>query len=458
MTYNKDVFCTMPWSSILILPSGDFKICCFTGHIQNDGKDSHGVAVDDDGNVMNVLTHSIKEAMNSKWHKELRKYQSEGKRHPICKVCWDRDDAATTQNIPSTSLRVVRSYYQTQTNQDRIGGLAMKGAVQPETAASLVDEDFNIDMMPLSLDIRFSNLCNEKCIMCNTLYSNQWYEDHIALTGKNTFQAGPKTYKINKSVSPSGKATYSSDMDVWNNDPRWWKQFDELAPHLRHIYITGGEPFVQPTHDIFIQKLVEGGYAKDIVIEYDTNLTAMNPKILTLLKNFKDQIFRISVDDVNEAYGLIRFPGKFETVVKNIELMKEYDLHDRIVEITTCIGIYSVFSPINLYNYFQPLGYEKYFIRILRSPVSIDMVGLPKSIKQKIIERYEASNLPKKYHTHVVGYLKNNLDAVTNQEAVIKIKNFVGYMDSLDRLRGTDWKKTFPEINKLLFDFLSEMR
>jgi hypothetical protein len=86
------------------------------------------------------------------------------------------------------------------------------------------------------------------------------------------------------------------------------------------------------------------------------------------------------------------------------------------------------------------------------------MIGLPKSIKQKIIDIYESSNLPKKYHTYVVGYLKNNLDAVTDQEAVIKIKNFVGYMDSLDKLRGTDWKKTFPDITKLLFDFLNEMR
>ena len=56
MTFNNKTFCTMPWSSIMILPSGDFKICCFTGHKTPDGGDSHGVAIDDAGNTMNVLT------------------------------------------------------------------------------------------------------------------------------------------------------------------------------------------------------------------------------------------------------------------------------------------------------------------------------------------------------------------------------------------------------------------
>jgi hypothetical protein len=59
MAFTKETFCTLPWSSILILPSGDFKICCFTGHKLPHGGDSHGVAVDENMKAMNVLTHSI---------------------------------------------------------------------------------------------------------------------------------------------------------------------------------------------------------------------------------------------------------------------------------------------------------------------------------------------------------------------------------------------------------------
>ena len=456
MPFSNKTFCTMPWSSIMILPSGDFKICCFTGHKTSDGRDSHGVAVDDDGNTMNVLTHSIKDAMNSKWHKELRLAQSEGKRHEICKVCWDRDDAAATHNEIPTSLRVVRSYYQnldSGTNRDRIGGHPLTGAVLPETAPNIMDADGSIDMMPLSLDMRFSNLCNAKCVMCEPLYSSLWYEDQILVNRKNFFDVGTKRYNIEVKTSPTGRKTYSADTDSWNDDPRWWKQFDEFSPHLRHVYITGGEPFIQPVHDVFIEKLVERGYAKNIVMEYDTNLSVLNPKILKYLTEFKDVIIRISADDVEDRYNLIRFPLKFDRILHNIEMLREYGLHEKIANITSCIGIYSIFSPITMHRYFSKLGYNDFVFRILRAPPQVDIVNLPREAKEAVIRIYEESDLPHADQKHIVGYLKNNLTTFTDTECSQRLVAFRNYMDALDRSRGTSWRATMPEVDALIAKF-----
>jgi len=458
MTFSNKTFCTMPWSSIMILPSGDFKICCFTGHKTPAGGDSHGVAIDDAGNTMNVLTHSIKEAMNSKWHKELRVAQSQGKRHDICKVCWDRDDAAVTHENIATSLRVVRTYYQNAdsgTNQSRetMGGHPMTGAVLPETASGIMTADGSIDMMPISLDMRFSNLCNAKCIMCEPLYSTLWYGDQIDVNQKDFFDVGPKRYNIITKTSPTGRKTYTDDMPNWNDDPRWWKQFDELAPHLRHVYITGGEPFIQPIHDVFIEKLVERGFAKNIIIEYDTNLSVLNPKILNYLTEFKDVIIRISADDVGERYNLVRFPLKFDRITKNIELLKEYGLHEKIVNITSCIGIHTIFAPLTIHRYFSSLGYDKYVFRILRAPPQVDIVNLPRAAKEAVIKIYEQSDVPHSDQKHVVGYLKNNLDSISDEKARNQISIFRHYMDSLDRSRGTDWRATIPEVDALIAKF-----
>jgi MoaA/NifB/PqqE/SkfB family radical SAM enzyme len=464
MGFTKETFCTMPWSSILILPSGDFKICCFTGHKIAGGGDSHGIAVNENMEVMNVLTHSIKDAMNSVWHKEIRASQAKGERHEACKVCWDRDDAASRQNVRSTSLRVVRTYDQNiegaaryNPERNRVGGQPMIGSAIPENAAQwLADAQTGEmkDIMPVSLDIRFSNLCNAKCIMCEPLYSTRWYEDHELVTGQSSFSTGPKRYNIFKEQKVSGGYTYSSDMPEWRDDPRWWKQLDELAPHLRHIYITGGEPFIQPMHDKFIERLAEGGYAKNIVIEYDTNLSVINPKIFKLLTEFKDIILRISTDDVGPQYELIRHPLKFDTLLDNMNKLKEYGLDKKIDTITTCIGIYSMYAPMRMYETFGPMGYDKYFIRILRSPHAVDMAYLPRSIKEKVIRDYDGNNaLPHFHKTHIAGYLKNNLDLVTDAEANIHLARFVRYMESLDKVRGTDWKSTFPEIVKLIADY-----
>jgi MoaA/NifB/PqqE/SkfB family radical SAM enzyme len=447
--FNRETFCTMPWSSIMILPSGDFKICCFSGH-HTKTEYTHGVAVDDNGVVMNVLTHDIMEAMNSKWHKEIRLAQQKGERHPTCKVCWDRDDAAATAGIQSVSLRVVRSYYQNVgSNMDRVGGQCLTGSVTQDSAADTMNADGSIGVMPISLDIRFSNLCNMKCIMCDSTYSNLWYEDHIAMTGKDTFLVGPKSYKIEKSPKVSGGHTYSTNMDAWNDDPRWWAQFDKIAPHLRHAYITGGEPFVQPVHDVFIQKLIERDYAKDIVLEYDTNMSVINPKILGMLKQFKDVIFRASIDDVGERYDLIRFPGKFERVNKNMKMLEEFDMASNVSAISTCVGIYSIFAPIRLFNHFKPKG-NQLSIRTLRYPAQVDIANLPPSMKQKVIETYQNSGIPELYQFPIVGYLKNNMNRVTEEQGAQKLRGFVAYMNSLDKLRGTDWKATFPEMVALL--------
>ena len=33
----------------------------------------------------------------------------------------------------------------------------------------------------VNLDLRFGNLCNQKCIMCSPQHSNLWYSDWVAI-------------------------------------------------------------------------------------------------------------------------------------------------------------------------------------------------------------------------------------------------------------------------------------
>jgi hypothetical protein len=132
-------------------------------------------------------------------------------------------------------------------------------------------------------------------------------------------------------------------------------------------------------------------------------------------------------------------------------LLKDWGLDKKIDTITTCIGIYSMYAPMRMYEYFAPMGYDKYFIRILVSPRAVNMAYLPRAIKEKVIKDYDTNNyLPHFHKTHVAGYLKNNFDLVSDEEGKAHLNRFVNYMESLDRVRGTDWKATFPEIVNLL--------
>ena len=192
--FNKDTYCVLPWSSIMITPSGDYKVCCFSGYGSLDdpseNRDSiHGMCYDENGKVMNVLTHTIQDALNSKYNKQIRLSQSKNERHPMCNVCWTRDDANKFKLQPTTSLRNFRSFIQF---------VEIKDVVTMEKAPDVMQEDGSIiDVRPISLDLRFTNVCNMKCIMCNSKYSNQWYEDELKL-GNTKFSYGKKSYNLIK--------------------------------------------------------------------------------------------------------------------------------------------------------------------------------------------------------------------------------------------------------------------
>jgi hypothetical protein len=73
--YSLESFCPEAWSQIEIDAEGDFKICC----LANFDKD-FGMAVDENGQVMNVMTHTIVEAMNSATHKQHRYEMSQNQK------------------------------------------------------------------------------------------------------------------------------------------------------------------------------------------------------------------------------------------------------------------------------------------------------------------------------------------------------------------------------------------
>lgn len=416
MMFSKDTFCIIPWSTIQINPDGSYKVCAFSG--AGNGND-HGYSFGADGRPMNVLTHSILEAMNSRYHKEVRLAQSKDQRHEICRVCWDRDDS-NKANEKSNSLRVNRSFYQLPD---------IENAINITRAPIFLTQDGTINEPPISLDLRFTNTCNMKCIMCSSLYSSLWYEDEEKLSGR-------------KRIGIESKP--------WHDSPIWWQRFDEIKHRVKHIYLTGGEPFLVKGHDQLLDTLIESGFANTVTLEYDTNLSVINHKVMDKLKLFKKIVLSVSCDDIEDKYELIRFPGKFENILTNLNRLKENNFEVR--HLSSCVGIYSLFAPIRLYDYFTKLGYDTYSFRFLRSPGHVDIAYLPVDIMDKVTEVYRNSNLPDKWKNYVYGYFDKYRSQFSDAERMDHLYRFVKYMNDLDSIRETNWKTTFPEVVELLQD------
>lgn len=445
LMFSKQTFCALPWASIQINPSGNFKICCFSG---DDRTSDHGIGKDEStGEVMNILTHTFEEALNSDLHKELRLFQSENKRHPVCRVCWDKEDANKKlqqkehfepETVGGLSYRIGRTFTHMKDQEN---------GVNLEDASKLMGLDGSINNLPIALDIRFSNLCNSKCIQCDPQYSSLWYSDHIALTGNNTFRVGPKEYHIQ---SEGNKL--KSDFVRWHDSPIWWEQFETIKNRLLHLYITGGEPFLQPAHEEMLDRLISCGQAAKIRLVYDTNLTVINDKILQKLNQFKEVRFGISVDDTEKRYELIRYPSSWKRLNENILRLKKHS--NMFCTITSCVGIFDVYAPMRVVPHFQNLGFDKFSFRLLRSPKCYDLRWYPRKAKDKIIKVYEESELRLQHKAMTLGYVKNTYNSHTEEVCAQNIQAFITRSDALDRLRGTDWKAAFPDVVELLEDFL----
>lgn len=429
------MFCNTVWNGLHILPDGFIRLCSI-GENTDLALDKQRCR-DKDGNEMHILTHSIQEIMNSDKHREVRRLNVADPTawSPHCDCCENREKITNFEKThPNSSRRILLM---------KIENIEV---TKENYLNKLISEDGSIHWMPSSLDINFGNLCNQKCIMCGPAFSSLWYDEYYEYHKKTSFGQSRQIDMIKN--TDTGKWMSPPELN-WFEDPRWWPKFETIMPHLRHIYITGGEPMVTPAHDIMLDKLIDSGYAKNIWLEYDTNCSAINDKIVKRWCHFKKVHVRGSMDAIKDQYEIIRFPGNWARFQNNVAKLKEYEKQSdnkiKLVTLTTCFQISTMYSIIETEKWCDSIGVD-FHVRFLTGPVRHSVKSLSKESKLQLIEYYEQYRFTSKKAPLIINYLKLNMEP-SNPEAV---QEYVRYMNFLDGTRNLDWKKVFPEVINLI--------
>ena len=433
------MFCKTAWKGLHILPDGYIRLCSIGANSKPELDMQR--CRDRDGNVMHILTHSIKDIMNSDKHREVRKLNVENPLawSPHCDCCETRE--------------IVTNFDKNHRNKSRrIYLMRVEDGLSDLDYADKIADDGSVDWMPSSLDIRFGNLCNQKCIMCSPVYSNLWYDEHFDYYKTTSFGQGKQIQVVR---GDSGKWQNPPELQ-WFEDPRWWAKFEEMIPHLRHIYITGGEPMVTPAHDTMLDMIIDSGHAKNIWLEYDTNGSAVNDKIAQRWFNFKSVHVRVSMDGINDTYELIRFPGKWNKFTENVKKLQEYQTQSsgkiQVQAMSSCFQISTMFSVIDNENWCKANGLN-FHLRFLEGPDFHSVASLPDFAKLELIEYFSKNTETSEKAGMIVKYLQLHL-GVDNLPA---ISEFVKFMDYLDTTRGTQWKDIIPGTADLISRTLSTM-
>lgn len=437
----KDAFCSLPWIHGATNSNGSIRACCQM--IYDDDEMPFGNIYKDDGTPL-TGSDNIDENRNAKNWKSLRSAMLQGKRHKACQLCWDEED------------NKIESKRQNHNNVNRNNIEKMLRNTEPDGTINPTD-------FPISYwDLRFGNKCNIKCRSCGPTDSDQWYSDHVALGRGDTFKTKDgDTVQIEESAPGKYK---TPEIFHWVDDSKLW---DNIRTNIRQIdrfYFTGGEPTVNIKHRELLDFMIDEDVAKDIVLEYNTNMVGIPESVYTQWSKFKEVNLGMSIDGIYEHFEHIRFPGKWSKVDKGvIKVDSDHRLKNTKASYTVTLSIMNVVHILDMIWWHK----EQKYVRInpnivvhnLYYPKFYNIVNLPLEIKVIIRNLYTQfiNDIYKRWPDdsgwcrQVQQTLTSILTHMDSQEPdEQELPKLFKFQSNLDKIRKEDWKTSLKDIAELL--------
>lgn len=326
-------------------------------------------------NVWTAKKLNIEEYKNN--IQEVKDTLSETYHYPGCEVCWNEDK----NNVRS------RRIAQNQFSQDN-----------------------NLSTQKLqSLGVRYGTLCNSKCMICSPIRSSSWVADAEKLGIEIKDQ-----HRFRKSLLPG--------VDVF------FENFD--LDDLKFVEFHGGEPLMQKYPTEFLRKIKN---LDQLIVKFNTNLTVLpEPELQDLLKKCKRVDFLLSVDDIGDRYEILRFPGKWDIFVKNMEIIKQ--LKYRVIAYN-CLSSLNIFYCVDFYKWaIRNFGNEVHS-QMVTDRTMLDISYLPQRAKDVVLEKI------KNHKGKTFNAIREKLNVQNDDHSQALLE----YVKRLDQIRKTNYPDTFRE-------------
>ena len=339
---------------------------------------------------LHFVANGIKNYQNSSTLKEIKQYFREDKQHPHCQFCWDAE----------------RNGVRTQRN------------------------DTLVDLTKLKkIHLRFNNICNFKCRMCNPKFSSSWAEENK----KHKYFV--HDYKLEK--------------DIFESTDDLYELILENQHSIEQINISGGEPLISKVNYRFLNFLIDNDLTH-ITLAYSTNLSKIDYQgidLVPLFNKFKRVILSVSVDGYGKDVEYSRHGFIWDTFIKNLNKVKSF-----VSNLVCVVNIYSVYSIPQLQYFaekndllvsYQPCLYPKFLsIQSLPTKEKLQILKFYDSVRQAgHLQKYSAIK------TNVLKYMMNEqIDSYVIGETLYNCNaEFKNFNKLLDRTREESFTDTFPQ-------------
>ena len=215
-------------------------------------------------------------------------------------------------------------------------------------------------------------------------------------------------------------------------DAPYLQELIENAQHVDRLYLTGGEPMVNKNHWQLLKLLIEKGHAENITVDYNSNGVLMKKEFLEIWKNFKFVGIGFSIDGMGEVFEQIRYPSKWENIVKNLRLFDDYGGDNTHASFSMTILSLNILNILDFFKWYYEQNYKRIQVEphfnILSRPLEWDIRRIDLEQKDIIKKEYE------KFYTWLDDNLKDHIELEATKTNFKGIINAM-YMEPLDNER-----------------------
>jgi 4Fe-4S single cluster domain len=373
-------YCMIPWMHQLVRCDGSVKPCCVF-------------------KAESIPGYTRDDFMDGKFMKDLRSLFADGKSHPACISCKQREE------VGKTSLRQQSHHWARQYNV---------------TAESIP--------RPIMQEVNLTNLCNLKCRTCDQFRSTKWIADNVAM-------------------GQTSVGLISADWDI----------SDEQLAYTKWLRFQGGEPLLhQDEFILLLTRMQKAGTLENLHFEITTNASLhIKTELIELLKNCKEVHISASIDGYASTNEYVRSDSKWTETVEVL------DNFVNLITTNTNFSLYLIYTVsmlnVNLLEPYlnwidsrYPTAELKIIPLFVQNPWWIDPLYLPHEFKNRTMENYSIILPTYPKHTEclliIMKYLQEKPFAMPWADAASVFDVFKKKMSFLDQRRDTILRDINPEL------------
>ena len=340
---------------------------------------------------------------------------------------------------------------------DRMQTLHLEGTTAPPELDTNLEA---VDVTPRQLEVYWGNTCQQSCIYCGAHYSS-------------TIQQEEKRFGDFKKEGVEITDQWKKNPKIAEHTELLFEWFKNHLHELHKIFVMGGEPFLQKETFRFIEFLEQGNYP-DLTLVFFSNMNIEHERFkkwmdrLEVLQRSgrldKIQIF-FSCDALGKEGEYVRTGLDLNVAIKNFEYILHNTSFDQGINsaltVTAVPGMPAMVKYINECSKIKPIFWS--MMKANQYEIAPRPYMYPGIFGPKINDwgLREAVELFDPYTRGYIDSVKSsqkqfmlgNVKEFDNREpSLIRQRQFKIYLDELDRRRGTDWKKIYPQIWELVKD------